>query len=124
MDQDDPEQRIAELERQKAEGRRSTANAGGHLTAEQVHDVAFSKPPIGKVGYSEAEVDAFLDLIEQQVKSRRGASPPPPQAGPPRLPPTDRLPARHGGGPQTGFRRFIDGVAGAFGRIIDSAFRD
>jgi len=106
MDQDDPEQRIADLERQLAE-LRPGANTGGYLTPEQVHDVAFSKPPIGRLGYNEAEVDAFLDLVEQHVKSQRGASPPPPQGGPQPPPPTGRLPARHGGRPPTRFRQFI-----------------
>jgi DivIVA domain-containing protein len=32
--------------------------------------VAFSKPPIGKRGYNEDEVDAFLDRVEEQLKSR------------------------------------------------------
>ena len=31
------------------------------LTPADVHNVAFSKPPIGKRGYNEDEVDAFLD---------------------------------------------------------------
>jgi DivIVA domain-containing protein len=106
MDEDDPEQRIADVERQLAE-LRPGANTGGYLTPEQVHDVAFSKPPIGRLGYNEAEVDAFLDLVEQHVKSQRGASPPPPQGGPQPPPPTGRLPARHGGRPPTRFRQFI-----------------
>ncbi|MCA1682346.1 MAG: DivIVA domain-containing protein, partial [Actinobacteria bacterium] len=37
------------------------------LTPADVHNVAFSKPPIGKRGYSEDEVDAFLDLIEAEM---------------------------------------------------------
>ncbi|OOL27035.1 cell wall synthesis protein Wag31, partial [Rhodococcus rhodochrous] len=32
-----------------------------------MHNVAFSKPPIGKRGYNEDEVDAFLDLVEQEL---------------------------------------------------------
>ena len=32
------------------------------LTPADVHNVTFSKPPIGKRGYHEDEVDAFLDL--------------------------------------------------------------
>lgn len=36
------------------------------LTPADVHNVAFSKPPIGKRGYNEDEVDAFLDLVEQE----------------------------------------------------------
>src|SRR5882757_6703648 len=37
------------------------------LTPADVHNVAFSKPPIGKRGYNEDEVDAFLDLIEAEL---------------------------------------------------------
>ena len=32
-----------------------------------VHNVAFSKPPIGKRGYNEDEVDQFLDLVEDAL---------------------------------------------------------
>ena len=34
------------------------------LSPADVHNVAFSKPPIGKRGYNEDEVDQFLDLVE------------------------------------------------------------
>jgi len=37
------------------------------LTPADVHNVAFKKPPIGKGGYDEEEVDAFLDLIEVEL---------------------------------------------------------
>src|SRR5919205_1209506 len=37
------------------------------LTPADVHNVAFSKPPIGKRGYNEDEVDAFLDLVEAEL---------------------------------------------------------
>ena len=37
------------------------------LTPADVHNVAFSKPPIGKRGYDEDEVDAFLDLVEAEL---------------------------------------------------------
>ena len=37
------------------------------LTPADVHNVAFSKPPIGKRGYNEDEVDAFLDMVEQEL---------------------------------------------------------
>jgi len=89
MDQDDPEKRIAELERQLAEPRaagdrstnrvsqrgapptgRSESTTGGRLTPEQVRNVAFSKPPLGKRGYNEDQVDAFLDIVEEQMKSQ------------------------------------------------------
>ena len=91
MDQDDPERRIAELERQLAEQKRAgqergaevrgardpRANQGynttrGWLTPEQVRNVAFAKPPLGERGYNEDEVDAFIDLVEQQMKSQQG----------------------------------------------------
>lgn len=37
------------------------------LTPADVHNVAFSKPPIGKRGYNEDEVDAFLDMVEHEL---------------------------------------------------------
>ncbi|WKD60792.1 Cell wall synthesis protein Wag31 [Corynebacterium ciconiae DSM 44920] len=37
------------------------------LTPADVHNVAFSKPPIGKRGYAEDEVDQFLDLVEDTL---------------------------------------------------------
>jgi DivIVA domain-containing protein len=37
------------------------------LTPADVHNVAFSKPPIDKPGYHEGEVDAFLDLVEAEL---------------------------------------------------------
>jgi len=37
------------------------------LTPADVHNVAFSKPPIGNRGYNEDEVDAFLDLVESEL---------------------------------------------------------
>jgi DivIVA domain-containing protein len=126
VDQDDPEKRIAELERQLAELERQLAEAraagdpganqglttGSRLTPEQVRNVAFSKPPTGKRGYNEDEVDAFLDLVEEQMKSQQGVFPPPPQAGfPP--PPAGPLPAGHTRS-QSWFRRIIDAVAEIF----------
>ena len=36
------------------------------LTPADVHNVAFKKPSIGKRGYDEDEVDAFLDLVEAE----------------------------------------------------------
>jgi DivIVA domain-containing protein len=38
-----------------------------HLTPADVHNVAFRKPPLGKRGYDEEEVDAFLDAVEQTI---------------------------------------------------------
>jgi DivIVA domain-containing protein len=37
------------------------------LTPAEVHNVAFKKPPIGKRGYDEEEVDAFLDEVEAEL---------------------------------------------------------
>jgi DivIVA domain-containing protein len=72
MDFDDPERRIAELERQLAEARRAGNPPGGGLTPQQVHDVAFNKPPIGMRGYNEDEVDKFLDLVEAALPDPTG----------------------------------------------------
>lgn len=85
MHPDDPEQYVADLERQLAERRiaganqasRQGATAGGRLTPDQVRNVAFGKPPIGKRGYNEDEVDAFLDRVAEQLNSQRGPLPPP-----------------------------------------------
>src|SRR5881409_1690903 len=46
------------------------------LTPADVHNVAFKKPPIGKRGYDEEEVDAFLDEVERELArlSRRTTS--------------------------------------------------
>jgi DivIVA domain-containing protein len=74
MDSDDPERRIAELERQLAEARRAENSPAGGLTPRQVHDVAFNKPPIGKRGYNEDEVDKFLDLVEAALRDPTGGT--------------------------------------------------
>ncbi|WP_395727095.1 DivIVA domain-containing protein [Nakamurella sp.] len=37
------------------------------LTPADVHNVAFKKPSIGKRGYDEDEVDAFLDVVEAEM---------------------------------------------------------
>jgi DivIVA domain-containing protein len=37
------------------------------LTPAQVHSVAFSGPPVGKRGYHEDQVDAFLDVVEAEL---------------------------------------------------------
>jgi DivIVA domain-containing protein len=64
------------------------------LTPAEVHNVAFKKPPIGKRGYDEEEVDAFLDIVEVELsrlieenndlraRANGGAPPPPQQAAP------------------------------------------
>jgi DivIVA domain-containing protein len=82
MDKDDPEKRIAELERQLAETRSARdpgANrgpspgmvpppGGGWITPEDVRNKAFAKPRIGQRGYNENEVDDFLDLVEAALR--------------------------------------------------------
>ena len=37
------------------------------LTPADVHNVVFKKPPMGKRGYDEDEVDAFLDVVEAEL---------------------------------------------------------
>ncbi len=37
------------------------------LTPADVHNVVFKKPPIGKRGYDDDEVDAFLDEVEREL---------------------------------------------------------
>ena len=37
------------------------------LMPADVHNAAFSKPPIGKQGYDEDEVDSFLELVEAEL---------------------------------------------------------
>lgn len=37
------------------------------LTPADIHNMAFKKPPLGKRGYDEEEVDAFLDEVENQL---------------------------------------------------------
>jgi DivIVA domain-containing protein len=39
----------------------------GRLTAADVHNVSFRKPPIGRRGYEEEEVDAFLDEVQRTI---------------------------------------------------------
>jgi DivIVA domain-containing protein len=72
MEQDDPEKRISELERRLAEPRPADPSGASttpfRLTPEQVRHVAFSKPPLFKRGYSEDEVDAFLDRAEATLR--------------------------------------------------------
>ena len=53
-------------------GHRFALPAGGSLTPEQVRGVAFHKPPLGKRGYNEDEVDAFLDLVESELRNPTG----------------------------------------------------
>jgi DivIVA domain-containing protein len=46
----------------------------GSLTADGVRNVAFGKPPIGKRGYNEDEVDAFLDRIEAALRDPKAST--------------------------------------------------
>jgi DivIVA domain-containing protein len=62
MNEDDPEKRIAELERLHTEYRTGRTGHGG-LTAADLRTVAFNKPPWGKRGYNEEEVDALVERI-------------------------------------------------------------
>ena len=42
------------------------------LTPADVRNVAFSKPPLGKRGYHEDEVDGFLEVVEQELNRLYG----------------------------------------------------
>lgn len=70
--EEDPEKRIADLERRLAQPRAAGApdasTTSDRLTPEQVHNVAFSKPPLFKRGYSEDDVDPFLDRVEATLR--------------------------------------------------------
>jgi DivIVA domain-containing protein len=71
--EDDSERRIADLERRLAQPRAADGRDGSaseRLTSEQVHLVAFSKPPLFKRGYNEDEVDAFLERVESTLRDR------------------------------------------------------
>ncbi|GHE13071.1 DivIVA domain-containing protein [Klenkia taihuensis] len=59
------------------------------LTPADVHNVVFKKPPIGKRGYDEDEVDAFLDVVEAELA---------------RLIEENNELRNNGGGPRTGER--------------------
>ena len=43
------------------------------MTPEEVREVAFRKPPIGKRGYDEDQVDALLDHIEDELRGPAAA---------------------------------------------------
>jgi DivIVA domain-containing protein len=71
------------------------------ITAREIEKVTFSKPPIGKRGYNEDEVDAFLDLVgadvaeyEQLVDKLQNQPAPAPVAAPfmPTAPPPPAAP--------------------------------
>jgi DivIVA domain-containing protein len=40
-----------------------------NLTPLDVRNVAFKKPPLGKRGYDEEEVDSFLDAVERTISA-------------------------------------------------------
>lgn len=42
------------------------------LTPDDVRNVAFSKPKMGKRGYSEDQVDAFLEAVEATLRTLYG----------------------------------------------------
>ncbi|MFU8875370.1 DivIVA domain-containing protein [Micromonospora sp. SL4-19] len=60
-----------------------------NLTPADVRNVAFRKPPLGKRGYDEQDVDTFLDAVEQTIaalteevtslRAQLGHSAPPPR---------------------------------------------
>lgn len=56
------------IEQVHAQPAAGAAPPHGSLTADDVRDVAFGKPPIGKRGYNEDEVDDFLDSVEAALR--------------------------------------------------------
>jgi DivIVA domain-containing protein len=46
----------------------------GHLCAEDVRDICFPKPRIGKRGYDEDQVDALLDQIATTIATLDASS--------------------------------------------------
>lgn len=72
VNQDDPEVRIAALERRLAEQKHVAGPErlveGPVVTPEDVHNVAFSKSAKGKSGYNEDEVDGYLERIEATLR--------------------------------------------------------
>lgn len=46
----------------------------GFVTADDVRNVSFSKPPIGKHGYDHTEVDALLDRVEEKFRDPQSHS--------------------------------------------------
>jgi len=70
VDDVDPEQRIAELERRLAQPRAVADPGARHhlLNPTQVHNVSFCKPRLFKRGYDEDEVDTFLERVEAALQ--------------------------------------------------------
>lgn len=64
MEKNDSDKRITELGRQRAEPVKRLV-----LTPEDVRSTTFSKPPAGKRGYNEDEVDAFLDRVDAALRN-------------------------------------------------------
>jgi DivIVA domain-containing protein len=56
------------VDRVQATLRDPTARNG--VTPADLHDVAFSKPPMGELGYHEGEVDAYLDRVKTELSGR------------------------------------------------------
>jgi DivIVA domain-containing protein len=46
----------------------------GRLTADDIRNAAFRKPPLGKRGYNEDEVDVLLDRIHTRLADPRDRS--------------------------------------------------
>lgn len=63
MDQDDPEQRIAELERQLADAAKRPG-----VTPDYVHGVSFSDASGSQGAYHRDEVDAFLERVNATLR--------------------------------------------------------
>lgn len=72
LNQDDPEARIAALERTLAERKHLAVperlGEGPVVTPDDVHNVAFSKSARGRSGYNEDEVDGLLVRIEATLR--------------------------------------------------------
>jgi DivIVA domain-containing protein len=75
MEPQNPEDRIADLERQLDERQQPEPVSGPVVTAQDVQNVAFSKPAIGQRGYNVDEVDAFIDRVAAALgdATERGA---------------------------------------------------
>ena len=69
MEREDPERRVSDLESQLAEPQGATDAGGERLNADHVRNVAFARPPFGRRGYNEDEVDAFLAVIEAALRN-------------------------------------------------------
>jgi DivIVA domain-containing protein len=86
--------------------------ARGGISPADIRNVTFSKPPTGKRGYDQDEVDAFLGLVEEQLSSQQG------EFAPDTREPTRCLVYRLGGWDQTTPVLAIDMDTDAI-RVID-----